>query len=147
MVNSFHTRRSSYLGRGLKWRAAIHHAVGRAFGDRSTQHDLDPEFCECLARIGRKILWKDRQQTRASLDQYNPRCARVDRAEVTRQRVSCQLGDGSGQFNPGGTTTDDDERLQRGTLLRIARALSFLESREDSAPNGDRKSTRLNSSH
>src|SRR3546814_13113060 len=35
-----------------------------------------------------------------------------------------------------GTTTDDDERLQRGTLLRIARALSFLESREDSAPNG-----------
>src|SRR3546814_5613183 len=115
------------------------HAVGRAFGDRSTQHDLDPEFFECLARIGRKILWKDRQQTRASLDQYNPRCARVDRAEVTRQRVSCQLGDGSGQFNPGGTTTDDDERLQRGTLLRIARALSFLER--------DRKSTRLNSSH
>ena len=71
------------------------------------------ELLKRLARIGRKILWKDGQQTRARLDQYNPGRARVDRAEVTRQRVSCKLGDGPGQFNPGGTTTDDDERLQR----------------------------------
>src|SRR3546814_8864047 len=118
--------------------SAMHHAAGRACGARSTQHDLDPEFFECLARIGRKILWKDRQQMRASLDQYNPRCARVDRAEVTRQRVSCQLGDGSGQFNPGGTTPDADERLQSGTLLRITRALNFLSSRAVSTRTGGR---------
>ncbi|EXU78546.1 hypothetical protein AX13_12185 [Comamonas aquatica DA1877] len=123
-------------GLGRKGVAAIHHAIRRAFGDRRTQHDLDPELFERLARIGRKILWKDGQQALTSLDQYNPRRAWIDGAKVSRQCVSCKLRDGARQFHTGGAATNDDEGLQRSASLRIARALGFFECSENSASDG-----------
>ena len=58
----------------------------------------------------------------------------VDVAEVGRQRVLRQFGDGAGEFDAGRTGADDDEGQKRRAPLRIALALGALEGHQNAPP-------------
>ena len=96
--------------------------------------DLDAEAFQRALRIGREIVGKARQHARAGLDQHDARLVGVDVAEVGRQRVARQFGDGAGEFDAGRAGADDDEGQQRGAPLRIGLALGALEGDEDAPP-------------
>ena len=46
---------------------------------------------------------------RRALEQEHARLARIDAAEVARQRVEGDLADGAGELDAGGAAADDDE--------------------------------------
>jgi hypothetical protein len=58
----------------------------------------------------------------------------VDVAEVGRQRVLRQFGDGAGEFDAGRAGADNDEGQQRRAPLRIALALGALERDQNPPP-------------
>ena len=60
----------------------------------------------------------------------------VDVAEVGRQRVLRQFGDGAGKLDPGRAGADDDKSQQRGAALRVGLALGPFECDQDAASNG-----------
>ena len=93
-----------------------------------------PRLFQRALRIGREIVGKARQHARACLDQHDARLARIDMAEVARQRVLCEIGDGAGEFDAGRAGADDDEGEQRRAPLRIGLALGALEGDEDAPP-------------
>ena len=95
----------------------IDDAVGGAFRDRLPKHDLDAELLQRTLRVGRQVFGKARQHARTGLDQHDARLVRVDVAEVRRQRVARQLGDGAGEFDAGRAGADDDEGQQRRAPL------------------------------
>ena len=86
---------------GCEKLAAIDHAVGRTFGDGLSEHHLDADFFQRRLRIGRQIVGEARQHARAGLDQHDAGLVGVDVAEVRRQRVLRQFGDGAGEFDAG----------------------------------------------
>ena len=97
--------------------AAVHDALGGAFGDRLAQHDLDADTFQRALRIGREIVGEACQHARAGLDQHHACLVGVDVAEVRRQRVARQFGDGAGEFDAGRAGADDDEGQQRRAPL------------------------------
>ena len=95
-----------------KWNiyaVARHDAIGGAFGDGLSQHHLDADFLQRFLCIGREIVGKSRQHAGACLDQDDAGLVGVDIAEIPRQRVLRQLGDGAGEFDAGRPGADDDE--------------------------------------
>ena len=68
-----------------------------------------PRSSQRALRIGREIVGKARQHARAGLDQDDARLVGVDVAEVGRQRVARQFGDGAGEFDAGRSGADDDK--------------------------------------
>ena len=58
---------------------------------------------------------------------------RVDRAEVTLQRVPGDLAEGAGQLRPGRACADHDERHPFGATNRVGLPLGGLERNEDPA--------------
>ena len=76
-----------------------------------------PMLFQRALRIGREVVGKARQHARAGLDQHDARLVGVDVAEVRRQRVLRQLGDGAGELDAGRAGADDDEGQQRRAPL------------------------------
>ena len=110
-----------------------------AFGvdrrDRRAEPHLDAELLERALRGLRKRRIERRQQARRRLDQDDARGARIDRAEVRRQRAVRQLRDGAGHLDAGRAAADDDEIQQPRALVRIRLGLGLLEGEQDAAAN------------
>ena len=114
--------------------AAIHDAVGRAFGDGLSQYHFDADAFERALRIGREIVGKAREYAGAGLDQNDTGLVGVDVAEVGRQRVLRELGDGAREFDAGRAGADNHEGQQRRASQRIGLALGAFEGDQDAAP-------------
>ena len=102
-------------------------------GDRSVQPDLDAEFLKRTFRVVRETVGIAVQDLWPRFDEQHARLARIDRAEVPRQRVARQVGDRPGQFDAGRTAADDHEGEQRREPRRVGFALGLLERQEDAA--------------
>ena len=74
-----------------------------------------------------------RQQARRRLDQNDARAARIDRAEIRRERAVGKLRDGAGHLDAGRAAADDDEIQQPRALGRIGLGLGLLEGEQDAA--------------
>ena len=74
---------------------------------------------------------KGRQQPVARLDQDDARRRGIDVAEIRRQRLAGQLGDGAGHLDAGRSAADDDEIQQPPALLSVGLGLGLLERDED----------------
>ena len=102
-------------------------------GDRSVQPDLDAEFLKRALRVVRETVRIAVQDLWPRLDEQHARLARIDGAEVPRQRIARQVGDRPGQFDAGRTAADDHEGEQRLEPRRVGFALGFLERQKDAA--------------
>src|SRR5262249_23813715 len=71
------------------------------------------------------------------LDEQDASATGIDVAEVTPQRVPCQLGDLAGHLDAGGAGADDDEREPGVPRRCVWLALGGLEGGEESAANGE----------
>jgi len=85
--------------------------------------------------VGGQIGREARQYARAGLDQNHSGLARVDVAEVRRQIVEREFGDGARELDAGRASADDDEGEQGGAPRRIGFPFGPLERHEDSAAN------------
>ncbi len=113
---------------------AIDDALGGAFGDRLSQHHFDADARQRTLRIGRQIVGKTRQHAGSGLDQDDARLVGVDVAEVGRQGVLREFGDGAGKFDAGRAGADNDKGQQRRPPFRIALAFGAFEGHQDTAP-------------
>ena len=121
-------------GLGLQPVAAIDDTIGAAFGDGLVQHHLDADAFQRALRVGREIVGEPRQHAGAGFDQHHARALGVDVAEVGRQRVLCQFGNGAGEFDAGRTGPDNDKRQPCRAPLRIGFALGTFEGDQDPPP-------------
>ena len=102
---------------GNALRAAVC-ALERHFGSVDPDHGAACEdgHAEALQRplgLRRQRRWEARQDAIGHLDEQDAGAARIDRPEVTPQRVPRQLGDLAGHLDAGGAGPDDDEREPR----------------------------------
>src|SRR5262249_46012897 len=81
--------------------------------------------------------WEARQYKIGGLDEQDASATGIDVAEVTPQRVPCQLGDLAGHLDAGGAGADDDEREPGVPRRCVWLALGGLEGGEESAANGE----------
>jgi len=89
--------------------------------------DLDAQTGQFRRGIGGERLREGRQDARPGLDDDHPGGRRIDFAELARQTVPGEFGDGTGQFHAGRPTTHDDEAHEGGPLGGIDRILGPLE--------------------
>ena len=80
-----------------------------------------------------RVVRQCRQHARAGLDQNDLRGARIDPAEVDRDRVARDLRDRACHLDAGRAGADDDEREQAGALGLVVRQLRALEGEQNAA--------------
>jgi hypothetical protein len=85
------------------------------------------------------------EDARACLDEHDLRAARIDVAEVGREREASELGDGACELDPGRPGADDDEAQQPIAVRRVGLHLRRFECAEDSPPDLRRVVDRLQS--
>ena len=90
-------------------------------GDRRASAHFDAERLELPARLGRQRLGEGRQHAWAGFDQQYARLARIDAAELARQRVPRDLGERAGELDARRSRADHGER-QAGVARRRRRA-------------------------
>jgi hypothetical protein len=93
--------------------------VGVAMRDGLAEPHFDAELLERASRVPRQRGGKVGQQPRPRLDEDHARPARVDRAEIARERAARELGDGAGELDAGRAAADDDDREKPRVLLRF----------------------------
>ena len=86
-----------------------------------------------MFRVVRKTVGIAVQNLWPGFDEQDARLARIDGAEVPRQRVARQVGDRPRQFDAGRAAADDHESEQRREPRRVGFALGFLERQENAA--------------
>ena len=118
-------------------------ALGIERGDRRTEPHLDAELFERVLRGFRQRGIERREQARRRLDQNDARAARIDRAEILRQRAIRQLRDGAGHFDAGRAAADDHEIQQPRALGRIGLGFGLFEGEQDAAADISRVVDRL----
>ena len=89
-------------------------------------------------RVSREVVRVAGQHARAGLDQDHPRALGVDVAEVRRQRVARQFGDGAGELDAGRPGADDREGQQRRPAVRVGLEFGALEGEQDPAADHGR---------
>ena len=110
-------------------------ALGVDRRDGRAEPHSHAELLERALRGLRKGRVERREQARRRLDQDDARGARIDRAEVRRQRAVRELRDGAGHLDAGRPAADDDEIQQPRALVRILLGLGLLEGEQDAAAN------------
>ena len=101
-------------------------------------HDLHAIAGQSPRGVGGQAFGKTRQDSRAGLDQHDPRGGRIDVAEFRFQGVAGDFGDGAGHLDPGRSAADDHEGGQGGIRLAFAGQFGAFEGGEDAPADGER---------
>jgi hypothetical protein len=88
---------------------------------------VTPRRCSDRSPFRRSGWWEARQYTSGGLDEHDAGAARIDRAEVSPQRVPRQLGDLASHLDAGGASADADEREPRVPCGCVRLCLGGLE--------------------
>ena len=92
---------------------------------------LHAELRQLLSGLVAQHLGIGGEQMRRALEQEHARLARIDAAEVARQRVEGDLADGAGELDAGGAAADDDEGQPLALHLGVVgHALGLFERRQ-----------------
>ena len=108
-------------------------AAAVALGDGRAKTDFDAQLLERAPRRLRQRGIERRQQPRPGLDQNDAGRARIDRAEIHRQRTLGEFGDGAGHLDAGRPAADDDEIQQPAALVGIGFGFGALERQQNAA--------------
>ena len=98
---------------------------------------VTPRRCSDRSAFADSVGGEARQDSIGGLDEEDAGAARIDRPEVTPERVPRQLGDLAGHLDAGGAGPDDDEREPCIARRRVRLDLGGLERGEEPAANGD----------
>src|SRR5436190_3884211 len=93
--------------------AANVNAFGSDVGDHGIQANLHAEVLQVLKSPKPQLGFKSRQQIRARLEKNDARSACIDVTVVARESFAGNFLDGSCEFDPGWSASDNAER-QRG---------------------------------
>ncbi len=69
-----------------------------------------------LESAAREIFGIGGEHVRSAFDEMNAGAAGIDGAEILREGVAADFGERSGEFDPGGARSDDDE-VQRVVVV------------------------------
>ena len=92
-----------------------------------------PRRCRSRARGLAQRLGERREHVRPGLEQDDAGRARIEMAEIPRERLPRDLGECAGQLDAGRPSADDDERELRLPANRIRLALGAFERHEHAA--------------
>jgi len=123
--------RSPDEGAGGKGFVVELHGFFRDGFDHGVEADIDLEMLELPPGAFGKLRGVGGQDTRTGLDEQNMGLLRVDAAEVLAEREAGEFGDGSGHFDAGGASSDDDEGHFHPAGGFVFGFFSFFEGGED----------------
>src|SRR3954451_1183691 len=83
-----------------------------------------------MLRFRREVLRIISEDSRAAVEDQDLRFLRTNRAEIVLERVPRDLRQGAGEFNPGGSCTDDHEGEPCLSQLRVGGTLGGFERLE-----------------